>query len=88
MSTINFVLTGNLLLGPNGIRALRGLGLLDPVLSKVDDSGPDMRRFQIISGMDGHEAIIEVRLQHFQHFYLFLRSLQTARIDRRHYCGQ
>ena len=88
MSTIDFVLTGNLLSGPNGIRALRELGLLDPVLSKVDDSGPDMRRVQFISGMDGHEAIMEVRLQHFQHFYLFLRSLQTARIDRRHYCGQ
>jgi len=47
------------MLGPNGIRALRELGLLEAVLSKVDDSGPDMRSFRFISGMRGHEVIME-----------------------------
>ena len=46
-------------LGPNGLRALRGLGILDSLLASLDDQ-PDQRGCVFVSGLPGHELIYDV----------------------------
>lgn len=48
------------LLGPNAIRALKELGILDSVLAKAEQDEPDIRPFSYISGLGEHEHIYDV----------------------------
>ena len=56
--------------GANAIRALRALGMLDHVLTKVDPSDLQPRPFIFLSGMEGHETIYEVRTNANVMFYI------------------
>jgi len=44
-------------LGPNAIRALQGLGILDAVLTKADEPRPTQRGFIFIAGKGNHELV-------------------------------
>jgi len=46
-------------IGANGIRALRGLGILEAVLERAEEP-LGLRGFQFISGLPGHEDIFDV----------------------------
>jgi salicylate hydroxylase len=46
--------------GPNGVRALRGLGILDTVLGKTGEP-LETRGMLFVSGLPGHELIYDVR---------------------------
>ncbi|KAF8167757.1 salicylate hydroxylase [Crassisporium funariophilum] len=45
--------------GPNAIRALQKLGLLDAVLSKSDQATPTQRVFSFVSGTGNHEEVYD-----------------------------
>lgn len=47
-------------LGPNTLRALQAMGLLDAILEKVKPEVPSSRPFNFVSGVD-HEVIYDVR---------------------------
>ncbi|KDR85599.1 hypothetical protein GALMADRAFT_373240 [Galerina marginata CBS 339.88] len=46
-------------LGPNALRALEGLGLLDAVLKKADQPKPSQRLFKFVSGTGNHDEIFD-----------------------------
>ncbi|ESK92133.1 salicylate hydroxylase [Moniliophthora roreri MCA 2997] len=48
-------------IGPNGVRALDGLGLLPAVLARSDQAEPVTRIFQFISGFDPHELVFDYK---------------------------
>lgn len=47
--------------GPNAIRALEGLGVLEAVMGKSDTKEPTLRSFIFVSGPGQHEIIYDVR---------------------------
>ena len=53
------MLTFPLTIGPNGIPALRGLGVLEAILDKINASGPNQPLFTFLSGI-GDELIYDV----------------------------
>ncbi|ESK92134.1 salicylate hydroxylase [Moniliophthora roreri MCA 2997] len=46
-------------LGPNALRALDGLGLLQAVIARSDQQEPAMRIFNFVSGAEPHEVIFD-----------------------------
>ncbi|KAJ7460974.1 FAD/NAD-P-binding domain-containing protein [Mycena galericulata] len=46
-------------LGPNALRALKGLGILDTVLARVDDEKLTDRRMLFVSGPGAHEEVYD-----------------------------
>ncbi|KAG7452203.1 FAD/NAD(P)-binding domain-containing protein [Guyanagaster necrorhizus] len=46
-------------LGPNALRALKGLGLYEAVLSRSDTPSPTFRQFLFLSGLGEHEVIYD-----------------------------
>jgi len=57
-STPNFQEVGaGVGLGPNALRALDGIGVLEAVLSRADEPEPSMRLFRFLSGEGSHELI-------------------------------
>lgn len=48
--------------GPNAVRVLKALGVLDEVIAHSDDSGPTMRSFQFIYGTGECETVYTVRI--------------------------
>lgn len=48
-------------IGPNAVRILRTLGVLDDVLEKCNESELSTRMFRFVSGMEGHEVLYDVR---------------------------
>jgi salicylate hydroxylase len=46
--------------GPNAVRALRGLGVLDDILARVEEP-LGKRALLFISGLPGHEEVYDVR---------------------------
>ncbi|KAK0436633.1 uncharacterized protein EV420DRAFT_235664 [Desarmillaria tabescens] len=46
-------------LGPNALRALKGLGLYDAVLSRSDTGSPTFRQFLFLSGLDEHKVVYD-----------------------------
>ncbi|EED78110.1 predicted protein [Postia placenta Mad-698-R] len=49
-------------LGPNAVRILRTLGVLDDVLEKCNESELSTRMFRFVSGMEGHEVLYDLIL--------------------------
>lgn len=50
------------MVGPNAIRVLRDIDVLDDVLANCEEPEIDLRTFIFYSGMEGHELIFNVRL--------------------------
>lgn len=46
-------------LGPNALRALTALGIMDAVQARADQPKPTPRPFRFVSGMSGHEHIYD-----------------------------
>ncbi|KAJ7184330.1 FAD/NAD-P-binding domain-containing protein [Mycena filopes] len=46
-------------LGPNALRALKGLGILDSLLGRGGDSEPAGRRMLFVSGLGAHERVYD-----------------------------
>ncbi|EEB89231.1 hypothetical protein MPER_12697 [Moniliophthora perniciosa FA553] len=46
-------------LGPNALRALDGLGLLQAVIARSDQPEPAMRIFNFVSGAESHEVVFD-----------------------------
>ncbi|KAF9074960.1 salicylate hydroxylase [Rhodocollybia butyracea] len=46
-------------LGPNALRALKGLGIFDAILSRSDQSQPAPRTFRFMSAYEDHEFIFD-----------------------------
>ncbi|KIM88945.1 hypothetical protein PILCRDRAFT_245641 [Piloderma croceum F 1598] len=46
-------------LGPNAIRALTALGVMDAVQARADQPKPTPRPYRVISGMPGHEHVYD-----------------------------
>ena len=57
--------------GPNAIRALEELGILDAVLAKAEEEKPDVRPFRYIRGTGEHEFICDVSIR----AYMLLDSI-------------
>ena len=51
-----------LLTGPNGIRVLQELDILDEVLSRSDQEKPEVRPFRYLFGVGEHEHIYDVSI--------------------------
>lgn len=47
--------------GPNALRALDEMGLTEAVMAHADQKVPDQRAFRFVSGLPGHEHILDVR---------------------------
>ncbi|KAJ6606427.1 hypothetical protein DFH09DRAFT_1256858 [Mycena vulgaris] len=48
-------------LGPNALRALQGLGVLDAVLARVDDAERTLRQMLFVSGLAQHEKVYDYK---------------------------
>lgn len=72
------------LLGPNAIRALKELGILDSVLAKAEQDEPDVRPFSYISGLGEHEHIYDVSVSYCA-LTLLIHSffMQSTRLGRK-----
>lgn len=46
--------------GPNALRALDGLGVLEAVLSRSDETTPTKRPFRFLAGVGAHEHVYDV----------------------------
>ncbi|KAH7923897.1 FAD/NAD(P)-binding domain-containing protein [Leucogyrophana mollusca] len=46
-------------LGPNALRALDALGLMEAIMTKADQSTPTLRSFRFLSELPGHETIYD-----------------------------
>ncbi|KAF8191424.1 FAD/NAD(P)-binding domain-containing protein [Mycena galopus ATCC 62051] len=46
-------------LGPNAVRALEGLGILDAILARSDEAQQTARRMLFVSGMGAHEEVYD-----------------------------
>ncbi|KAH0838116.1 hypothetical protein J3R83DRAFT_6362 [Lanmaoa asiatica] len=46
-------------LGPNALRALDEMGLTEAIMTHADQKNPDQRAFRFVSGLPGHEHILD-----------------------------
>lgn len=51
--------------GPNALRALKGLGVLDVVLEKINEMKPNQRLFRFVPIAGEHELLLDVRYLSF-----------------------
>ena len=73
--------------GPNAIRALEELGILDAVLAKAEEEKPDVRPFRYIRGTGDHEFICDVSIRAYMLLDLtVLRASYVVRNQSRR-CG-
>jgi len=56
----NFLQVKVVVSGPNAIRALKGLGILDVILAKSKIREPSMDLFRFVTGSGDHELVFDV----------------------------
>ena len=64
--------------GPNALRALDEMGLTEAMMAHADQKALDQKPFRFVSGLPGHEHILDVSVYSLSCMFLLVHQLNRS----------